>query len=360
MDYRNIVQTVYKVSDFISWQRSGALVLSPSFQRRPVWSKPSKSFLIDTIIRGFPIPIVFLREKADLDTLEATREVVDGQQRLRTIFAFIEPALLKDYSTDNDDFTVLKSHNEEIAGLGFRDLPRDLQKRILDYKFSVHILPSNTEDSEVLQIFARMNSTGVKLNRQELRNAEFIGTFKRVSYSLAYQNLSRWRKWQVFTENNIARMLEVEETSDLLRLMLDGVHSMSQPSLDGLYAKYEEEFPYETEVTRRFNRVMDVIDDTVGALIPDTPFTRRVLFHTLFTFFYEILFGMESTLDSAIKPSHIDTRAIKTFEIASDQISRGDLSEDLARVLRGGTGNLESRLLRLEFLQDIYISVEAK
>jgi hypothetical protein len=80
----NINKTQYKVSDFISWQRSKSLVLSPSFQRRPVWKKSAKSYLMDTIVRGLPIPIIFLRERqTSLEQLEPRREVVDGQQRMR-------------------------------------------------------------------------------------------------------------------------------------------------------------------------------------------------------------------------------------------------------------------------------------
>ena len=52
---------------------------------------------------------------------------------------------------------------------------QDLQQRILDYQFSVHVLSPGVDDREVLSIFARMNSTGVKLNPQELRNAEYFG-----------------------------------------------------------------------------------------------------------------------------------------------------------------------------------------
>ena len=60
-------KTTYKVSDFLSWQRSKTLELRPSFQRRPVWQPGAKSYLLDTIIRGLPIPIIFLREqKTDL------------------------------------------------------------------------------------------------------------------------------------------------------------------------------------------------------------------------------------------------------------------------------------------------------
>lgn len=93
----NIAKTVYKVSDFLSWQRTNALALSPSFQRRSVWPRAAKSFLIDTVVRGLPMPIIILREQTNLETLEPLREVVDGQQRLRTMISFIEPELLKDF-----------------------------------------------------------------------------------------------------------------------------------------------------------------------------------------------------------------------------------------------------------------------
>ena len=59
-----------------------------------------------------------------------------------------------------------------------------------------------------------MNSTGVKLNAQELRNAEFFGEFKEVCYELATEQLNRWRHWGIFSPDRIARMMEVELTSE--------------------------------------------------------------------------------------------------------------------------------------------------
>src|SRR5438045_2613534 len=77
MDNWDITRTQYRVSDFLSWQRAKSLVLSPSFQRRPVWKTGAKSYLVDTVVRGLPMPIIFLREqKTDLESLEPKREVV--------------------------------------------------------------------------------------------------------------------------------------------------------------------------------------------------------------------------------------------------------------------------------------------
>jgi hypothetical protein len=347
----NITKTVYKVSDFLSWQRSNSLVLSPSFQRRSVWPKAAKSFLIDTVVRGLPIPIIFLREQTDLNTLEPIREVVDGQQRLRTLISFIEPDLLKDFDPDRDSFVVKKTHNADISGKTFRHLTADTRKRILNYDFSVHVLPSDTDDREVLQIFARMNATGVKLNAQELRNAEYYGVFKTLAYNLAYEQLSRWRAWKIFSENDIARMSEVEETSDLMLLMLIGIHGKSQEALNKVYSTYEEEFPQGTDLAHRFRLVMDKIDETFGRHIQSSAFSRKALFHTLFTFYYDHLYGLNSPLERR-KPNELSSAIVAAVKETSDQILHGTLDEKLAKVLRGATGDPGSRRLRLEFMQE--------
>ena len=90
-------KTIFTISQFLDWQRQGTLDLSPIFQRRPVWKPSAKSLLVDSIIRGYSLPIILLRQVQDLDTLSMKMEVVDGQQRLRTLLGFIEPACLADY-----------------------------------------------------------------------------------------------------------------------------------------------------------------------------------------------------------------------------------------------------------------------
>jgi len=91
----NIQKTLYKVADFVSWLKNRQLELSPEFQRRSVWKPGAKSYLIDTIIKGMPIPIIFLRDKrTDISQFEPIREVVDGQQRLRTVLSFVCPEYL--------------------------------------------------------------------------------------------------------------------------------------------------------------------------------------------------------------------------------------------------------------------------
>jgi uncharacterized protein with ParB-like and HNH nuclease domain len=87
--------------------------------------------------------------------------------------------LPKDYDETNDSFTIRKIRNEEIAGKTLRQLDAELKKQIPSHNFSAPVLPSYTDDRDVLQIFARMNSSGAKLNAQRLRNAEYLALSNR-------------------------------------------------------------------------------------------------------------------------------------------------------------------------------------
>lgn len=338
-------KTTYKVSDFISWQRSKTLELSPSFQRRPVWQPGAKSYLLDTIIRTLPIPIIFLREqKTDLKTLEPRREVVDGQQRIRTIFSFIEPNLLKDYKPTRDDFVIQATHNKELAGKSFSDLDNEIQQSILDYTFSVHIFPSQVDDREILEIFARMNSTGVKLNPQELRNAYYFGEFKTSMYHLASEQLERWREWNIFTEYNIARMDEVEITSEFAILILKGLTGKSQAAITRIYKDKDSPnlYPKRNEVENRFRIVMDTIDDKIGSNIRYLAFKKQTIFYNLFLIIYDLLYGVNSPLQP-VRPRHISPDNIAKIKLAGERIETKTTPDDVLQAVSRRTTNINSR-----------------
>jgi hypothetical protein len=347
----NLTKTLYKVSDFVSWQRSKSLRLSPSFQRRPVWRPPAKSYLLDTILRGLPIPIVFLRERLDVKALEPYREVVDGQQRLRTVLGFVDPKLLPDFVADTDGFTIQKNHYKEFAGKKFRELPLQAQQQILNYEFSVHVFPSQTDDKEVLQVFSRMNATGVKANPQELRNAEFFGNFKDLAYELSYQQLARWRGWGLFSENDIARMSEVEFTSELLLLIMEGLAGKSQAHIDNAYRASDADFPAGEVVATRFQVVMDTIDDLIGPALVKTCFSGVGMFYALFAFIYDLLYGLGSKLKKA-RPTPLRATIKKGLLRASEKYMKQEFDPELAKAIRGGAGDLSSREVRFKFVRD--------
>jgi hypothetical protein len=332
----NINKTQFKVGDFISWQKSKTLILSPSFQRRPVWKPSAKSYLVDTIIRGLPIPIIFLRERqTNLNQYEAQREVVDGQQRIRALISFISPSLLSDFRPERDEFTMLKTHNKELAGKAFPDLPNNIRQSILDYQFSVHVLPSEVDDREILQIFARMNSTGVKLNDQELRNAEYFGEFKTAAYEQAVRQLNRWRQWGIFTEDNIARMDEVELTSELFSMIINGIAGKSQRAISALYRAKDEKFAERAETEHRFGVILDSIDQYFGNELKHSVFHKKTLFYILFAAVYDLQFGIQSSLVRKT-PHRLSSEEIREIldrgeRLFSEKVSKGILDATTRR-----------------------------
>lgn len=344
------LRTQYKVSDFLSWQREGVLELNPNFQRRPVWKKGAKSYLIDTIVRGLPIPIIFLRElHSDLRTLKAKRDVVDGQQRIRTILSFVDQSLLKDFNAARDEFTIDPIHNKQLGGKSFSELSAEDRQQILDYQFSVHLFPADTDDRQILQIFARMNSTGYKLNHQELRNAEFYGRFKTLAYELATEQLNRWRDWRVFNPDQIARMNEVEITSEFMLLIAHGILEKDNKMIDDFYKRYDREFEDGPEVARRFRATFDTIEtllprDTISEL-----FRTRTIFYGLFAAVYGMQFGLTSP--SSVRRERLKREKAKALKTgiakqlikAARTLKAKEAPQEVLKAARGATSDASQR-----------------
>ncbi|MBZ5740333.1 GmrSD restriction endonuclease domain-containing protein [Nocardioides mangrovi] len=351
MPLAHITRTTFRVADFLSWQRSGQLLLSPAFQRRSVWNASQKSYLLDTVVRGLPVPIVFIRDSIDLDTRSSVREMVDGQQRLRTLISFIDPDALPDFDPERDEFTVRSIHNSEIAGRPFGRLSKDVQTTILGYEISTHVLPLTFEDRDVLQVFARMNSTGLKLNPQELRNAAFAGAFKTYAYELATEQLDRWRDWNLFSEDQIARMREVDLVSDLLINMALGLTGKSQPKIDSYYEENDLEWPGGEQYANRFRHTLDTIDKLAGSTFKTSAWRSEVNFFTLFAVIYDLEWGLGSP-GSAGKARKLPTGATTRVHEASEALKSENVPKEVLDAMQRASADLGRRRTRYEYLRN--------
>ena len=130
--------------------------LSPSYQRGNVWSQKQKSELIESILMGIPLPIMYFFEDKN-----GIKQVVDGKQRLSALFDFME-----------NKFTLTDlSIMSELKGKKFKDLDGINQGKIEDYKVSINVIKPPTPDRIKFDIFDRVNRGGTRLNNQEMRNA---------------------------------------------------------------------------------------------------------------------------------------------------------------------------------------------
>lgn len=338
-------RSAYTPLDFLSWAESGTLVLTPKFQRRGVWTTPARSYLIDTLLLGMPVPPVFLRVRQSDDRKKMIREVIDGQQRISAVVDYI-----------SGKYALSSNISAAYAGRYFNQLTREQQDAIRQYSFICEVF-FGLEDAEVLQIFSRLNTYSVPLNAQELRNGRFFGPFKRSAYELALEHLQFWRKHGVFSERNIARMAEVELTSELMILQIDGLQDKKK-SIDSFYAKYDEQFPQRDGTETRFRSVIDHISEHVGEWLGRSEFSRPPLFYTLFGAVFHRMYGMpkqELPAPATGGLSRIEGERLRDAILyLSEQIGLAKQSEEIPEQLERfvvaclrQTDNLRPRQIRL-------------
>ncbi|MFI5865553.1 DUF262 domain-containing protein [Streptomyces sp. NPDC051546] len=174
--------------------RSEKLVVNRNYQRKLVWGVNEKMHLIDSILRGFPIPLFLLAEAPD-----QKYEIIDGMQRLDAIFGFIEQRYgipgageprqyfdLKEFSrarqlAESKAFAPEPGKPNLLAAASCADL--------LDYQLAVTIFDSD-EESKVTEVFRRINSGGRQLSAQEKRQAgvlsEFVSMLRRLASEFRY------------------------------------------------------------------------------------------------------------------------------------------------------------------------------
>lgn len=270
----------YSVRDFEEWNERGELVLAPKFQRREVWSDKARSYLIDTILNGKPIPKVYMRQDVTPNTRRVVREIVDGQQRLRTVLNFLK-----------DGFKISRAHGNGLGGKFFSGLSAVTQREILKYEFVVDLL-QDMPDNEVYDVFARINTYAEKLKPQELRNAKWFGEFKSSVYLLSKELLTFFEGNKVFSPKSILRMAEAEFISELLLAMCEGIREGKKSVIDTAYRRYDDDFPGRRTYEKRFRETADIIGGIAGADLPQLKFRATRLLYPLFCAVYHLKFKL--------------------------------------------------------------------
>lgn len=301
---KNFDTRAYNVSDFLEWNNTGLLDLSPKFQRRSVWTEKAKSYLVDTIARGKPIPKVLITQTLTLG--RNVRTVVDGQQRIRAILGFVA-----------GDFRISRAHNKEFAGKKFEELSEDFQSEFLKYEIGVDMLFDLTFE-DILDVFARLNTYSVKLNPQELLNAQYLGYFKQTAYQSGFRYVRFWIEAGVLSEKEVTRMAEAELASDLLVVLVGGIQA--KKAIPTFYRKYDDAEAEVTIAEAEFDRVMTVIGEIYTPdELKQTNFQRISFFYSLFCAIAHSLYGVETL--NAEPRIDIDQKCIGKIRVVLDEIS---------------------------------------
>ena len=223
-----------QIAEFWENQQLKKYNFDPAYQRKSVWSDEKQSFFIDSILRNYPVPPIFLHKKIDDATGKQTFDVIDGKQRLTSIIKFINNELPATSENDSDE--------DELSGVYFQDLDNDTLSKYkkMFWRYELQIQYVDTEDKSLIdKLFDRLNRNGEPLTGQELRHSQYYSSplLKQI------EELSELEFWKKRTENyDLARMEDKEFISELFFATIEKkpLGANKQDIIDDFYKKYHE------------------------------------------------------------------------------------------------------------------------
>lgn len=305
------------------------LIPRPEFQRRLVWANKHKQEFIKTVLLEFPFPEIYIAAgDVDPNTAEGTEMLVDGQQRMTTLFQyFTGSAELK--LGDIRQYKDL-SDKEKIAFLEYEVVVRDLGNKTIE---------------EIKGVFTRINSTKYSLNAMEIHNARYDGSFKQFGESIIYNPF--FESNRIFTTNDIRRMGDLLFCLTLTSTMIGGYFNRDD-EIEAYLEKYNDEFPKENEIRERLNKTLDFISKC--KLDAKSRAWKKADIFTLIIEIDKALF----TYNMNLKPSMV-AKNLKRFYALVDQASTGNnTSEDALKYYKAAlqaTNDRSSRIVRGESIK---------
>jgi uncharacterized protein with ParB-like and HNH nuclease domain len=162
------------VRELIGMISTDMIDIAPEYQRHFKWSQERQSELIESLFLGIPVPSLYMATNSD-----STWEVIDGLQRITTIVNFAGSAENIERISTRSKKLILKGLQklDSLNGLCFEELPKSLQLMFLTRPLRVTVLNDRSDFTVRYDLFERLNTGGVTLHPQEIRNCIFIGEF---------------------------------------------------------------------------------------------------------------------------------------------------------------------------------------
>jgi uncharacterized protein with ParB-like and HNH nuclease domain len=283
------------VGEIISLYKEGELDINPDFQRAFRWSSEQQTRLIESILIGIPLPSIFVYQNK-----VGKWEVVDGVQRLSTIFAFV--GILP-----NEPATILEETKvlPYLKDMTWKNLPSEIQLDFKRARLEVKIIKHLSDKDAKYEVFQRLNSGASALSGQEFRNALLIMQNKEF-YNWMLE-LSQYPKFQTCV-NLTDRWLEEKYDQELvLRLFIFSMYSFKKGKIDNfinecifyspdsLFSKIDsKEFNLSKE-KQKFEKTFSLLSESGG----ETIFQKKGRGQQFLESYYEaIAIGLYTNIDS--------------------------------------------------------------
>ncbi len=330
VDYESLI-----ISDLLGFYNSKSLDINPWYQRRSVWSEPQRSYLMNTIFERKPVPSIYIRQTIDIEHEKSIKEVVDGQQRIRTIISY-----------RNDEFPA--KHPAHKGRVKYSDLTSAQKTSLLSTSLSVGYL-IDASDQDVIEIFGRINSVSKTLNPMEKLNAQYSGDFKQFCLNQAVARLPFWRSTNMFTANEISRMQEVQFIADLVINLIEGLSDYNPSKIKKYFKEFDADFPQETDVAKRLETVFQRLASLDRSIFSDTIFRSAQITFSLIL----VLDSKRAAIPSAEKIRDV-IRSVDATVTAGVENPSGIDPRFLSGFTGGNFHRIRSRTIRNELLDEAF------
>lgn len=237
----NRESTKITISEFYERYQLKKYNFNPEYQRRgDVWSDEKQSFLIDSILKNYPMPPIFLHQVIEPQTGATKYNVIDGKQRLSAILKFINNEV--DLPSDYD---VGAFGDSRLNGKKFEDLSGELQEfKMQFWRYILSVEYIETGDIDVINnVFDRLNRNGEPLEPQELRKAKYYNS----ELIKLVEELSQLVNWNSLGKVKINRMQDAEFVSELVFFLLEHepMDASKRENIDDYYKKWSQNLDIE-------------------------------------------------------------------------------------------------------------------
>lgn len=308
-----------------------SLIPQPDFQRRLVWSNKDKVEFIKTVLEGYPFPEIYIAAgSVDPKTGEGSELLVDGQQRITTLYQYFRNA---------DDLKL--PHNVKA----YSDLEESKQIEFLEYEVVIRDLGNKPID-EIKEIFQRINSTSYGLNAMEIHNARYGGEFKAFAEEMSEHKI--FEDSRFFTSVDIKRMNDTRYCLGLISTIISNYFNMDK-EIEGFLKRYNESFEDRKKYQKEVNETFQVI--TSLNFPASTRLFKKADFFTIFVELHRAKFKLQKKINI------VDIRKnLENFYNEVDRVtSQGttDIAEKYYRAALQGSNNRSNRVIRGDIIQKI-------
>jgi hypothetical protein len=212
------------ITDIINLYEDDLLNLEPGFQRQSVWSERDRAKLIDSILRNYPLPAIFLYRRQEDGQI--VYDVIDGKQRIESILKFVGEM------RGRYGLRTQLPGSEEIEWVDYKKIcRRKLQHVITGYR--IPVIEVDGDMGNIIDVFVRINSTGKALTPQEKRRAKYYNSpFLKEADWLARRYEWYFEEMGILSAGQISRMKHVELICELMLSIHQGDVINKKTALD--------------------------------------------------------------------------------------------------------------------------------